>query len=308
MPITEQASLADMTQKASRGPRSGRQSPPSPGGGTPAQERELRAQGRATKRKLLEAGRDAFDQRGFHAVRVDDVVKAAKTSHGTFYLYFANKEDLFKALATDALHDVEVIAGEFPRVTPDDAGRAALGQWVRRFSDIYATHATVIRILSQADVIGKDFFSDGLQLLFRLSEAMTQGMTGMPSGPAQQALPVQPAQPEHQRAAQGAQAEQGTRGQQRANAEPRAHDEQGAQAAGQGTRVTRDAQAERAPQAEQPAHAELTALACLMMLERVNYLLTVGVKMPRAEMADRITGIIFAAFHQQPDRRPRLRA
>ena len=34
-----------------------------------------------------------------------------------------------------------------------------------------------------------------------------------------------------------------------------------------------------------------------MMLERVNYLLSVGVKMPRAEMAERITSIIFSAFH-----------
>ena len=166
-----------MTQKASRGARSARQPQTSLGGGAPARERELRAQGRATMRKLLDAGRDAFDQRGFHAVRVDDVVKAARTSHGTFYLYFANKEDLFKALARDALHDMEVIAGEFPRVTPDDRGRAALGQWVQRFFDVYATHATVIRILSQADAIGKDFFSGGLQLLFRLSEAITQGMT-----------------------------------------------------------------------------------------------------------------------------------
>ncbi len=179
-------------------------------------------------RKLLDAGRAAFEERGFHAVRVDDIVKAAKTSHGTFYLYFANKEDLFKALTRDALHDMEVIAQEFPRVTSDDAGRAALRQWVQRFCDTYATHATVIRTLSQADVIGEDFFSEGLQLLFRLSEAIAQGMTGA------------------------------------------------------------------APQAE---HAELTALACLMMLERVNYLVSVDVRMPAAEMVDRISAIIFAAFH-----------
>ncbi len=180
-----------------------------------------------------------FEERGFHAARVDDVVKAAQTSHGTFYLYFANKEDLFKALARDALHDMEIIAGEFPRVPPDDAGRTALRTWVQRFCDTYAMHATVIRILSQADVIGEDFFSDGLQLLFRLAEAIAQGITAEA-------------------------------------------------AAGHG--------ASRAPTSGDE-HAELTALACLMMLERVNYLFSVGVKMPRAEMTDRISAIIFAAFH-----------
>ncbi|MGH3211976.1 MAG: TetR/AcrR family transcriptional regulator, partial [Trebonia sp.] len=64
---------------------------PSLGGGTPAQDRELRAQGRETVRKLLEAGMTEFEERGFNGVRVDDVVKRAGISHGTFYLYFANK-------------------------------------------------------------------------------------------------------------------------------------------------------------------------------------------------------------------------
>jgi hypothetical protein len=44
-------------------------------------------------------------------------------------------------------------------------------------------------------------------------------------------------------------------------------------------------------------HAELTALACLMMLERVNYLLSVDVRLPREEMIDRLSAIIYAAFH-----------
>jgi AcrR family transcriptional regulator len=203
---------------------------PSLGGGAPAQERERRAQGRETVRKLLEAGMIEFEERGFHGVRVDDVVRRAKTSHGTFYLYFSNKEDLFKALLRDALHDMEIISGEFPVVTRDDAGRAALRAWVRAFGDAYAAHATVIRILSQADLVPEEVFGDGLQLLFGLAEAITTGMT----------------------------------------------------AAARGT--------------GQPEHAELTALACLMMLERVNYLLSAEVKLPKEEMADRIAAIMFAAF------------
>jgi AcrR family transcriptional regulator len=223
-------------------------------------------------RKLLDAGRTVFEERGFHAARVDDVVKAAQTSHGTFYLYFANKEDLFKALTLDALHDVEVIAAEFPRVTPDDAGRTALRDWVQRFCDIYETHATVIRILSQADVIGEDFFSDGLQLLFRLAEALTQGITSAA----------------------------GTEAGAVASATGRAMLARGDDAA-------RSPREDAGPGGDLPdpparftkgtAHAELTALACLMMLERVNYLFSVGVKLPRAEMIDRISAIIFAAFH-----------
>ena len=107
------------------------QARPSLGGGVPAQDRELRAQGRETVRKLLEAGIIEFEERGFVGVRVDDVVKRAGISHGTFYLYFANKEDLFKALLRDALHDMEIVAGDFPVVTSDATGLAVLRKWVR---------------------------------------------------------------------------------------------------------------------------------------------------------------------------------
>src|SRR6201998_1883567 len=123
-----------MNQEASRGPASAasrgtgrppRKQParPSLGGGTPAQDRELRAQGRETVRRLLEAGMIEFENRGFHGVRVDAVVRRAGVSHGTFYLYFSNKEDLFKALLRDALHEMKMITDEFPVVTPNEAGR-----------------------------------------------------------------------------------------------------------------------------------------------------------------------------------------
>jgi AcrR family transcriptional regulator len=123
---------------------------PSLGGGAPARDRELRAQGRQTVHKLLDAGLAEFDERGFQAVRVDDVVRRAKISHGTFYLYFANKEDLFKALLSDALVDMAALTDEFPVVTRNEAGQAALRRWVSAFCDTYAAHASVIRILSRA--------------------------------------------------------------------------------------------------------------------------------------------------------------
>jgi hypothetical protein len=106
-----------------------------------------------------------------------------------------------------------------------------LRQWVRKFFRAYAAHATVIRILSQADLVPEEVFGDGLRLFFSIAEAMTTGMTAA------------------------------------------------AHAAG-----------------KQQEHAELTSVACLMMLERVNYLISADVRLPEEEMADRIADIMFAAF------------
>jgi AcrR family transcriptional regulator len=227
-------------------------------------------------RRLLEAGLAEFDERGFQAVRVDDIVRRARTSHGTFYLYFANKDDIFKALLRDALDDMGVITDAFPVVTRNDAGRAALRQWVHKFCETYAAHAAVIRILSQADLVGEEVWGDGLQLLFRLAEAMTQGMTAASprwrtSGPA--------ADGDGQAGGGGLGDGQAASGDQAT----------GDQATGD------DASDDQA--AAPVGHAELTAVACLMMLERVNYLLSVEVRLPREEMVDRLAAIMFAAFH-----------
>jgi len=62
-------------------------------------------------RRLLDAGMRVFADRGFHAARVDDIVRAARTSHGTFYLYFANKEELLRALAIQCAQEMGALAG-----------------------------------------------------------------------------------------------------------------------------------------------------------------------------------------------------
>src|SRR3954469_19835927 len=79
-----------------------------------AAPRELRARGLATRERLLDAGATVFAKRGVHAARVDDIVKVAATSHGTFYLYFANKEELFHALAEKVAGELEALAGRAP--------------------------------------------------------------------------------------------------------------------------------------------------------------------------------------------------
>src|SRR5437879_679565 len=114
-------------------------------GGAPAQERELRAQGRKTMRRLLDAAMVVFEKRGFHAARVDDIVKVAKTSHGTFYLYFANKEDLFRALARDVADHMTELSESLGPVGPDEAGYQELRDWLGRFSQLYLHYGPVVR-------------------------------------------------------------------------------------------------------------------------------------------------------------------
>jgi len=57
----------------------------------------------ARPEEITAAALELFVERGFAATRLEDVASRAGVSKGTVYLYFANKEELFKAVVREAL-------------------------------------------------------------------------------------------------------------------------------------------------------------------------------------------------------------
>ncbi len=96
-----------------------------------------------TRRKLLDGALEAIDDRGFHATRVDDIVRLAGVSHGAFYLYFDDKQELFRILAAEAAEDMVgrvATLGEDPPPTGE-----GLVDWLADFVEGYRRHGAVIR-------------------------------------------------------------------------------------------------------------------------------------------------------------------
>jgi len=126
--------------------------------GAPASKRVLRSQGRRTMRKLLDAAMVAFDKRGYHATRVNDVVEIAKTSHGTFYLYFSNKEDLLRALVAEAAGEAQTLYDALSTL-PDQAGAPRwedVHEWVRAYSALWTRYAPLFRAWTDLATIDPD--------------------------------------------------------------------------------------------------------------------------------------------------------
>lgn len=59
------------------------------------------AQKQLTRRLLLDSALAAFEAKGYAATTVDDIAKGAGTTRTTFYLHFASKAELVKALIVD---------------------------------------------------------------------------------------------------------------------------------------------------------------------------------------------------------------
>ncbi|WP_194720771.1 TetR/AcrR family transcriptional regulator [Noviherbaspirillum malthae] len=89
----------------------------------------------ARPQELLAAALDLFVERGYAATRLDDVAAQAGVSKGTLYLYFTNKEELFKAVVREnvvpVLGEAEEIVDSFQGPTADLFHHIAHGWWER---------------------------------------------------------------------------------------------------------------------------------------------------------------------------------
>lgn len=126
--------------------------------------------------RLLDAGLTVFAERGYHASRVDDIVRAAEASHGTFYLYFTNKEDLLRALAVDCAHDLTALAETIGPITPDSDGRAELRLFLGRFIATYRRFGPVIRAWMEDQVGDREIDRLGVKAFTAIGDRLGQRM------------------------------------------------------------------------------------------------------------------------------------
>ena len=54
-------------------------------------------------REICTAALDVFSEKGFAAAKLDEIAQRAGVSKGTLYLYFKDKEDLFRAVVRDTV-------------------------------------------------------------------------------------------------------------------------------------------------------------------------------------------------------------
>ena len=86
----------------------------------------------ARPEEIIKAALEVFADRGFAATKLEDVARKAGVTKGTIYLYFANKEALFKALVRETI--VPVIAqGEALAQSFTGSARELFEQLVREY-------------------------------------------------------------------------------------------------------------------------------------------------------------------------------
>jgi len=96
----------------------------------------------ARPHELLAAAIDLFVERGFAATRLEDVARRAGVSKGTLYLYYTNKEELFKAVVRESilpfLGKAELSVAEFEGHSADLL-RSVVMNWSRQIGQSKAS-------------------------------------------------------------------------------------------------------------------------------------------------------------------------
>jgi AcrR family transcriptional regulator len=134
-------------------------------------------------RKLLDAALICFNERGFYETRVNDVVKIAKTSHGTFYLYFSNKEDLLRALVAEAGTAAQYLADALN--SPPELGGAPqwddVRGWVSVYSDLWIRYAALFRAWTDLARIDPDLANILRKTFTVMSDALARQIASVDS-------------------------------------------------------------------------------------------------------------------------------
>ena len=109
------------------------------------------ARGERTLRKILDAAREEFGERGFSDSSIVGITQRAGVALGTFYTYFDSKEVLFRALVRDMSEQVRDSVGPALGEAEDalDGERRALEAFLR----FAQKHRDIYRIIDEAEFV-----------------------------------------------------------------------------------------------------------------------------------------------------------
>jgi len=126
--------------------------------GDTADRKPRTERGRRTLRALLDAAAQEFGSKGFHATGITDITRSAGVALGSFYTYFASKEEIFRALVTDLSAQVKAQVGPHVQAAPDalSAEKVALESYLAFVS----RHQLIYRIIDEAEFVAPDAYSN----------------------------------------------------------------------------------------------------------------------------------------------------
>lgn len=136
------------------------------------------ARGARTRAKILNAAEEAFGSKGYHQTGVTDITRLAGVAQGTFYTYFASKEDTLRELVRDMGQKVRTFLASEIKNAKSRVEAEALG--LKAFLNYVAANPSLYKVLQQAQFVDEAIYQEyynafGRGYLRMLSDATKKG-------------------------------------------------------------------------------------------------------------------------------------
>ena len=95
---------------------------------------------------ILAVANGLIADRGYRGLRIDDVVRAANVSRGSFYTYFDDIDDFVRMIGVRAIQDVSEVVRDLPELPT----RSAMRGWLRRYAEVNLTSGPLVRVWIEA--------------------------------------------------------------------------------------------------------------------------------------------------------------
>lgn len=114
------------------------------------------ARGAATRRAILEAAERVIGRQGFNEASIGSITREAGVAQGTFYIYFASKDEVFSELVAEMgrmlRHAIsEATSGYTDRLQAEREG-------LRAFLAFVSAHPELYRIVQEAQFVDREAY------------------------------------------------------------------------------------------------------------------------------------------------------
>lgn len=133
---------------------------PSPrGGNTGRKVRLVQERSRETLRRIVKAAEEVFAQKGYQRASVADIITRAGIGHGTFWLYFRNKDDLLRHLVQDMIGEFSSFAWYREEATEKIAieGVEDVEPIIRDVACVFERHSPIFPLIVRASLESEEF-------------------------------------------------------------------------------------------------------------------------------------------------------
>ncbi len=113
------------------------------------------AQKELTRRRLMDAGLEVFNEKGFDAATVEEITERANAGRTTFYSHFTSKSDIAVAIAVSETVDLNASVSALGQANPFDP--ASLQVWLDNLEARFREDAMLVTLVMLHTEVAQEF-------------------------------------------------------------------------------------------------------------------------------------------------------